>query len=296
MKATGYVSLDDRGVLALGGADARGFLQGMVSNDVTLVGPERAIYAALLTPQGKYLFDFIIFEQDDELLLDVEAARRQELAQRLTMYRLRAKVTIEDRTDALAVVALPGVGGERGTARPFAGGVVAVDPRLAELGSRAVLPRAGLVPAMAEHGLDALPAAAYEAHRLALGVPASSTDLVVQKSLLLESNFVELAGVAFDKGCYVGQELTARTKYRALVRKRLLPVRVEGDLPEPGTPLMLQGREAGEMRSGLGGCGIALVRLEALEGGMPVLEAGDSRVTPQWPAWLGPRSGSDADP
>lgn len=292
MKATGYVVLDDRGVLALGGADARGFLQGLVSNDVTALGPQQAIYAALLTPQGKYLFDFIMFEHEGEILLDVEAARRQELAQRLTMYRLRAKVTIEDRTDALAVVAFPGAGGERGAARPFAGGVVAVDPRLAELGSRAVLPRVDLASAMAEHGFDALPADAYETHRLALGVPASSADLVAQKSLLLESNFVELAGVSFDKGCYVGQELTARTKYRALVRKRLLPVRVEGPLPAPGTPLMLQGREAGEMRSGSADRGIALVRLEALGDELPVLRAEGSRMTPEWPAWLGPRPAS----
>ena len=287
MQATGYVILDDRGVLALAGPDARGLLQGLVSNDITALGPQRAIYAALLTPQGKYLFDFIMFEHDGEILLDVEAARRQELAQRLTMYRLRAKVTIEDRTEVLAVVAFPGAVGERGEARPFAGGVAAVDPRLSDLGSRAVLPRAGLEAAMA--GYDALPAAAYEARRLDLGVPVSSSDLVVQKSLLLESNFVELAGVSFDKGCYVGQELTARTKYRALVRKRLLPVVVEGSLPAPGTPLMLAGREAGEMRSGLADKGMALVRLEALGETMPVLEAEGSRVTPQWPAWLGPR-------
>ena len=116
----------------------------------------------------------------------------------------------------------------------------------------------------------------------------------MQRSLLLESNFVELSGVAFDKGCYVGQELTARTKYRALVRKRLLPVHVDGPLPVPGTPLMLVGREAGEMRSGLGERGIALVRLEALKDGMPVLEAGESRVTPEWPDWLGPRPAADA--
>jgi folate-binding protein YgfZ len=293
MKATGYVVLEDRGVLAVAGADARRFLQGLISNDVGLLAPERAIYAALLTPQGKYLFDFILFEHEDEIWLDVEAARCRELVQRLTMYRLRAKVTIEDRSDALTVVAIlgadVGLPDQRGVARALGDGVVAVDPRLAALGARAILPVAGVAPVMAELGASPLPTAAYEACRLGHGVPASSADLVAQKSLLLESNFVELAGVAFDKGCYVGQELTARTKYRALVRKRLLPVRVDGPLPSPGTPLLLGGREAGEMRSAAGERGMALVRLEALADAMPVLEAGDSRVTPEWPAWLGQR-------
>jgi folate-binding protein YgfZ len=299
MKATGYVVLEDRGVLAVAGADARRFLQGLISNDVGLLTPGRAIYAALLTPQGKYLFDFMLFEHEDEIWLDVEAARRRELVQRLTMYRLRAKVTIEDRSDALAVVAILGIGAglpdERGAARALGQGIVAIDPRLAALGARAVLPVECVGPAMAELGASPLPAAAYAARRLAHGVPASSDDLVVQKSLLLESNFVELAGVAFDKGCYVGQELTARTKYRALVRKRLLPVRVDCPLPAPGTPLLLAGREAGEMRSAAGDRGMALVRLDSLAKEMPVLEAGDSRVTPEWPAWLGPMPGAAAD-
>ena len=294
MKATGYVHLDDRGVLALGGTDARDFLQGLVSNDLRLLSPEHAIYAALLTPQGKYLFDFIVFAHDGEIWLDVEAARSEELLRKLTMYRLRAKVTIEDRSATLKVLAVldPQADPEsqRGDARPWEGGAIAVDPRLAALGARAIVP-ASRLPSLA---IEALPRERYETLRLALGVAESSTDLIVQKSLLLESNFVELAGVSFDKGCYVGQELTARTKYRALVRKRLLPVAVEGPLPQPGTPLLLAGREAGEMRSGLGGRGIALVRLEALGQGMPVLEAGQSRVTPEWPEWLGPPPGTDA--
>lgn len=298
MKATGYVILDDRAVLAVSGPEARGFLQGLISNDMNLLGPEHALYAALLTPQGKYLFDFLIFEHDGEVWLDAEAARARELLQRLTMYRLRAKVAIEDRSESLKVVAINGtvadLPAERGRSFGFRGGVVSTDPRLAVLGCRAVLPNDDIVPAMSVLGLDALPARAYEELRLALGVPASSRDLIIQKSLLLESDFIELAGVSFDKGCYVGQELTARTKYRALVRKRLLPVRVEGPLPVPGTPLMLDGREAGEMRSGLDERGMALVRLEALTDGMPTLEAGESRLIPSWPEWLGPKPGAGA--
>ena len=142
----------------------------------------------------------------------------------------------------------------------------------------------------AELDLAEMPAAEYESLRLALGVANGSKDLVVQKSLLLESNFEELDGVSFSKGCYVGQELTARTKHRALVRKRLLPVRVEGPLPAPGTPLLLNEREAGEMRGGSGGRGLALLRLEAVHDPMPTLTAGESTLHPEWPAWLAPRS------
>jgi folate-binding protein YgfZ len=292
MDAACWVRLRDRGVLALGGAEARGFLQGLVSNDMNRLTPERAIYAALLTPQGKYLFDFILFERNDELLLDVEAARAGELAQRLAMYRLRAKVLIQDRSASLAVVALLGPGlparfglaPERGSAGPLGDGVVAIDPRLAALGARAILPDP-------ERALDLpeAPPEAYERHRLQLGVPASSSDLLVQKSTLLESNFEALGGVDFNKGCYVGQELTARTKYRALVRKRLLPVRVGGPLPAPGTPLLLGGKDAGELRSGLGDRAMALVRLDALERwrqeGGP-FDAGGTAVEPEWPGWL----------
>jgi folate-binding protein YgfZ len=129
--------------------------------------------------------------------------------------------------------------------------------------------------------------------RWTLGVPEYPGDLVIQKSLLLESNFEELHGVSFDKGCFVGQELTARTKHRALVRKRLLPVRVSGPLPAPGTPLMLAGREAGEMRGGGGDRGMALIRLEALDSPMPELSTETSRIMPEWPSWLPPRHKSN---
>jgi folate-binding protein YgfZ len=289
MRLQDFVVLEDRGVLALSGADARDFLQGLISNDVGDLTPDHAIYAALLTPQGKYLFDFLLAQHGDEIWLDGDRQRLPELRQRLTMYRLRSKVTIEDRSDRLAVLALPAaptaLPSERGAAKGWHGGVLAIDPRLPELGARAWLPRDEVADAMAELGLAPAPSDDYERARLELGVPGTD-DLVVQKSLLLESGFEELAGVAFDKGCFVGQELTARTKHRALVRKRLLPVQVEGPLPAPGTPLMLGEREAGEMRGGRDGRGIALVRLEMLGDGMPTLSAGESRVTPSWPGWI----------
>jgi folate-binding protein YgfZ len=289
MRLQGFVALDDRGVLAIGGDDARDFLQGLVSNDVTRLTPGHALYAALLTPQGKYLFDFMLVQHDQEIWLDTPRPRLAELLQRLTMYRLRAKVTLADRSDEIAVLALPaeatGLPAIAGAAEAWQGGVLAIDPRLAALGARAWLPRNRVEAAVGELSLPAEPPTAYEHLRLELGVPGED-DLVVQKSLLLESGFEELGGVAFDKGCFVGQELTARTKHRALVRKRLLPVRVEGALPAPGTPLMLGEREAGEMRGGADGLGMALLRLELIGDPPATLTAGASRVTPAWPAWI----------
>ena len=262
--------LADRGVIRLDGAEARDFLQGLVSNDVRRVGPERAIYAALLSPQGKFLFDFIIMEHEGALLLDTEAARLADLVRRLTMYKLRAKVTVADASGQFAVAAAFGPAAlaslgfeataEAGSARPFAGGVATVDPRLASLGGRLILPRDGAEAAFAAADLSAGTAEEWDAWRLGLGMPDSSRDILIDKSFLLESNFEEMNGVDFNKGCYVGQETTTRSKFRGNVRKRIFRVEAaDGTVPPPGTPLMGPGleagtlREVGSMRSGHGG-------------------------------------------
>jgi folate-binding protein YgfZ len=279
----------------MSGPDARNLLQGLVSNDVDSLTPGRSIYAALLTPQGKYLFDFLLYQSDAAILLDAERSRLAALIQRLTMYRLRAQVAIENAADALTVLAVFGDGAaERlgltpgaGTARTEGPALLAVDPRLAELGVRVVLPTGEVDAFMAAHGLTPAPFAAYDRHRLALGVPDGTRDLIVDKSLLLESGFEELNGVSFTKGCFVGQELTARTKHRALVRKRLLPVQVNGALPPPGTVITRGDREAGEVRSGVDEIALALLRLEQLATvDRGELRAGDCVLTPAPPAWL----------
>lgn len=295
-----YALLEDRGLLAVAGPDRVEFLQGLVSNDVKKAGPDRAVYAALLTPQGKYLFDFFIIGQDEALFLDCERARLDELKKRLTLYKLRASVTLDDRSGDFAVSALFGEGwaeaagleADAGAARPFAGGIAFTDPRLSEAGGRAVLPASGAGQALEEAGFTATDAADYDRMRLGLGLPDASRDLIVEKSTLLESGFDELNGVDWDKGCYMGQELTARTKYRGLVKKRLVQVAFAGPPPAPGTPVMLADKEAGELRSsvatGSGGIGLALLRLEALEtaqGKEGALTAGDVPVTPEKPGW-----------
>jgi folate-binding protein YgfZ len=166
---------------------------------------------------------------------------------------------------------------------------VLIDPRLRQLGARAVLPAGRAATVLEGMGLAPLPRAAYERTRLALGVPDGARDLVVERSTLLESGFEELRGVDFDKGCFVGQELTARMKYRGLVRKRLMPVRLEGPPPPAGTAIRLAGKDAGEMRSSQGDQGIALLRLEqiakAAEEGAPLL-ADETLVVPAKPDWV----------
>ncbi|BBK38141.1 glycine cleavage system protein T [Allostella sp. ATCC 35155] len=296
MSALHFTVLDGRSILTVAGPDRRAFLQGLVSNDVERVASDRAIHAAFLTPQGKFLHDLFIVELGETLLLDVEAGRRADLLKRLSMYRLRSKVTLGDGGDDWTVLALfgPGAGRpfglaeEAGAASETAGGVAYVDPRLAALGLRAVLPRGEAEKAAQARGFVEAPFAEYDRLRLAQGVPDGSRDLPIEKAILLESGFDELNGIDWKKGCYMGQELTARTKYRGLVRKRLMPVAIDGPMPEPGTPLTFDGKDVGEMRSGQDGLGLALVRLEAAEAataaGRPI-EAGPAKLVPQRPDW-----------
>jgi tRNA-modifying protein YgfZ len=298
MSSLHYVLLPGRGVVALAGEAARPFLQGLISNDLDRLRPEHALYAALLTPQGKFLFDFVITECHGQLLLETEAERIPALIQRLTLYRLRTKVAIEDASQRFACAALVGEGvaaalglaDEPGACRREGEGLVMIDPRLAALGGRALLPPGELAACLERLGFAPAEAGVYERHRLALGVPDGSRDLVLERATLLESGFEELKGVDFKKGCFVGQELTARMKYRGLVRKRLMPVTFRGPPPDPGTIIRAEGKDVGEMRSSTEGIGLALLRLDRLEtagaAGTPLL-AGDTEVVPARPPWAG---------
>ncbi len=284
-----FAVLEHRGVLVIGGLERAGFLQGLVSNDTARISADRAIYAALLTAQGKYLHDFMLVAVDEEIWLEGETARLADLKRRLSMYRLRAKITLDERPDlGIAAVfggAVFGLAAAPGVARALGGGVVFVDPRLAALGARAILPRDRLADLLREEGIVETDDGEYDRLRLGLGVPDGSRDLVLDKSILLESGFDELNGVDWDKGCYIGQELTARTKYRGLIKKRLFPVRLTGPAPEPGAIVMLDGRDAGEMRSSRDGVGLALLRLEAVGRGR-ILTAGDTAIEPMTPNWM----------
>jgi folate-binding protein YgfZ len=279
-----FTPLDGRALLGIAGEDRRKFLQGLVSNDVDKATESRAVWAALLTPQGKFLHEFFIAEIGETLYLEGEAARLADLKRRLSIYKLRSKVTISEAS-GFKVFAVFGSGAaealsvkeEPGAARLVWGGLVFVDPRRAAMGARAWLP-GGVVPA----GIDAAPFGAWDAHRIVLGIPDGSRDIEVEKGILLEVGFEELNGVDFQKGCYVGQELTARTKYRALLKKRLVSVRLEGPVPTPGTLVTQDGAEAGEIRSVAGDRALALLRIEAIEKGG--LRAGETLLEVENPA------------
>lgn len=289
-----YVPLPSRALIAVTGAEARPFLQGLVTNDVEKVAPDRAIYAALLTPQGRYLFDFFIFEKGGTLYLDCEAAGRAVLIKRLTLYRLRAQVEVA-AADGLSVfaafgeeaVAALGLEPREGRAREFGGGTAFVDPRIVAAGARLALPASSGAVALREVGLSEGDFAAYDAARIRLGLPDGSRDFIADRLLLLEGGADALNGVDFQKGCYVGQEVTTRMKRRALVKKRLVPVAIEGPAPEPGAKIMRDGVEAGEMRSVAGSVGIALLRLDLADG---PLVAGTARLAPLFPSEAKPSS------
>jgi tRNA-modifying protein YgfZ len=263
---TNLAALPQRGVISVTGPDRVPFLQGLVSNDVQLASAGEAVWAAFLTPQGKYLADFFIIADGDRLLLDCEAAQADTLVTKLSRYRLRSKVVVGTAPELLVFAAWDD--------RPDVDAIVAQDPRLPMAGWRVLAPQP-LQTTASE--ID------WDLHRMRLGLPDGSRDLEIEKSVLLEAGFDELHGVSWSKGCYMGQELTARTKYRGLVKRRLVPVSVEGAPPSPGASIMRASQDVGTMRSVQGQLGMALLRLDAMTG--PLL-CGEATLTPTPPAWM----------
>ena len=264
--------LEDRAVIAVTGPEARPFLQGLITNDIERLEPGKGVYAALLTPQGKILFDFFLVEGDGAILIDCHAPSRDALLKRLTLYKLRSKITLETR-DQLAVLAE----WDGATAR-YA--ISYPDPRLSALGQRAII-------AKGEMRNNLLPSNAYHTHRLALGVPESG-DFGSDKMFALDADLDELHAIDFNKGCYVGQELTARMKHRGTARKRLLPVELAEDRAHD-ISIKAEGKEIGEITSEYGQRGFAQVRLDRLdESGSAALHAGKQEVKLIKPSWLFP--------
>jgi tRNA-modifying protein YgfZ len=263
---TNLTPLPERGVLAIEGDDRVTFLQGLVSNDVDGVRPGHAVWAALLTPQGKWLADFFVFAHGDALLLDCETAQIPMLIQRLGRYRLRLKVSLRPMPDQHVYVAWGG--------RADVAGVIAPDPRLPDFAWRILATEPLSATATPED---------WDRYRLQAGLPDGSKDMEADRSVLLEAGFDELAGVSWSKGCYMGQELTARTKYRGLVKRRLVPVTVEGPLPAVGALIFLDTAEVGTMRSGRDGIGLASLRLDAFGG---ALRCEQAKLTVRVPGWM----------
>jgi folate-binding protein YgfZ len=276
--------LGDRGVLAVTGADAKTFLHNVVTCAVEGAAPGEARYGALLTPQGKILADFLLLATADGALLDVALAALPELKKRLTLYRLRAKVAIDDLSETLAVAVIWNESGAEppGPASSFA------DPRLAALGRRAFVAHDGAAAALAAGGATPATAADWHAHRIALGIPEGGVDFVFGDAFPHEGDLDQLGGVDFRKGCYVGQEVVSRMEHRGTARSRVVPVIIAGAAPLPGSAVAAGGRPLGRMGSAAGGHGLALLRLdrvaEAEAAGQP-LTAGDSRLTLTLPPW-----------
>ena len=244
--------LPERALIDVSGADAESFLQGLLSCDVKKVGGDKASLGALLSPQGKFLFDFFLFKDGGDFLLDTEAARADELIKKLSMYRLRAKVSIA-RREGWGVMACVGDKPES-----FPATLAFADPRHEAMGWRVYGPAENLPPASGA-------SRDYDTLRLSLGLPDGSRDAVVDRTILLENGYDRMGGVDFAKGCYVGQEVTARSRHRGELRKYLFQVASDSPLPPKGTPLLAGGEVIGEMRSSCGVTGLALIRTELME-------------------------------
>jgi folate-binding protein YgfZ len=279
MKKCNAALLSDRAVVRVSGPAARGFLQGLITNDIDKAKPGGAIHSGLLTPQGKILFDFFVVPAGDGFLLEIAKARAAELVQRLGFYRLRAQVEIaEDPSFTLAAA-----WGE--PARPADGAIAYADPRLPALGLRILLPAnidaGNLGCALASED-------EYHAQRIALGVPEGGRDYAFGDAFPHEAMFDQLAGVDFNKGCFVGQEVVSRMEHRGTARKRIVGVEGEGPLPASGTEITAGGTPIGTLGSISGSSGLALLRLdraeEAKAAGQPLL-AGEVTVALRIPAW-----------
>jgi hypothetical protein len=263
-------------VVKVSGEDARNFLNGLVTSDVTLVQPGLGRFGALLTPQGKITTDFLITEappgHGGGFLLDVPRALAKGLADKLGFYKLRAKVVVENLSDSLGVLAA--WDGEP-TIKPD---LMFADPRHNSLGWRILVPEELQQKAAALIGADLVDSSAYEALRIALGVPRGGLDFIYGDAFPHETNMDRLHGVDFDKGCYVGQEVVSRMQHRGTARTRTVRVTLDGPAPETGAAILAGDKPVGTMGSSIAGHGLALIRTDraadALDAGIPLTAGG----------------------
>lgn len=258
--------LDNRGIVSVSGADAVSFLHGLVTADIEQLRPDAPKFGALLTPQGKILFDFITFRNGDEILIDIAASEVEAFVRRLGMYKLRSEVEFKIATSQYCVV----IDGD-------ASGSPA-DPRLFTLGTRQIVAKE---TAPYEDGTDAFNARCTE-----FGIAEAGRDFDSADVFPHEANHDLLNGIDMEKGCYVGQEVVSRMQHRGTARKRFLPCRLEGEAPLPGAEIWIGEKRAGHATSSAGGYSLALLRLDrissAIETGNPLV-CGNARLWPQVP-------------
>jgi len=303
--------LPDRGVLRLAGDGARNFLHGLVTADILKLPPGAARFCALLTPQGKIIADFIAVEAPGSqsafagggFFLDIPRVFGPTLIAKFNLYKLRAKVVVEDLSERLGVLTAWNGAGDRAWGDGEMGdyGLRYVDPRLPALGLRAIIPPQLAAVAAADLGADLAAASAYEAHRIALGVPRGGVDFAYGDAFPHEADMDQLGGVDFTKGCYVGQEVVSRIEHRGIARTRAVPVHFDGGVPVAGVAVMAGEHSVGVMGSGADGRGLALLRLDrvadALARGEPLTAGGAAirLVKPDWARFAFPGENKAAE-
>src|ERR1700722_6778645 len=268
--------LPDRGVVKVSGNDARDFLNGLVTTDVTLLRPGLARFGALLTPQGKITTDFLITEappgHGGGFLIDCPRVLAQGLADKLGFYKLRAKVVVENLSDSLGVLAA--WDGDLALKPDLA----FADPRNPALGWRILVPEELAQKTADLIGAEMVDSTGYDAHRIASGVPRGGLDFIYGDAFPHETNMDRLHGVDFDKGCYVGQEVVSRMQHRGTARTRTIRILLDGPAPEPGAAIVAGDKPVGTMGSAAGGAGLALLRIDraadALQAGTPLTAGG----------------------
>ena len=269
-----------RGVVAVDGPDAETFLNDLVTADISRAGPGQAVFAGLLTPQGKILFDFIVLRDGDRFLFDLPRNLAADFVKRIGFYKLRAKVTVADISADTQVLA---VWGPQGV--PHIDGIAAPDPRLASLGWRVIAP-AGQPPVLSGFALAG--EAEYDAQRISLGIPEGGIDFAFGEAFPHDTDMDQLAGVDFTKGCYIGQEVVSRMEHRGTARRRFVVAQATGALPAAGTEITAGGKPLGTLGAPSGDMALALVRLDrakqAIDAGTPI-EAGEATLTLSLPGW-----------
>jgi folate-binding protein YgfZ len=283
--------LPERGVIKVSGLDSRRFLNGLLTADIDAMRPGPARYAALLTPQGKIIADFLVVEAEEAdgggFFLDCPRPLTDLLIERLTFYKLRAKVDIADLSAQLAVLAIWG-SADPAADRPSEYGLSYPDPRAAALGLRVLAPVELLADVAAEYGAILCTAEDYDAHRIALGIPRGGADFAYNDTYPHEADMDQLGGVDFDKGCYVGQEVVSRVEHRSTARSRVVPIAYDDYAPMGGLPVVAGDKQIGMLGSTAKGRGLALIRLDraadAMAKGAP-LTAGGVTLRLVKPAW-----------
>ncbi len=282
MSPAAFTLLPDRGIVRIAGPEARDFLQRLITADMDKAAPGALLFGALLSPQGKYLFDFFLTpDTGDSFLFDIARERIPDFVKKLSMYRLRAKVEIEDRAADFAVLAIWGAAPPLPESLP--------DPRLPAMGWRAIVPieqSFEVQDALRAAGFEAAVASDYDAHRIGQSVPDAVRDLKIDGDFPLEGLFDELHGVDFKKGCFIGQETASRMKRRGITRSKIVALDVPGPALPPNTDVLSGDFRIGETRSSIPGRALALVRLDRLASADAPITAAGQPVSPMIADWI----------